>query len=319
MSNGDDLLFELEKWLAAHGLNVPPPPITSDPVAPVRSSFDALLAAVGLAANGGDPADNAAAQDGHAEREAKIAEATTKFPANEEQSASKLAGVGDPNQMLQMVQQMPQMATGAAQSAAGALGGLMNPLMQVPQQIAQVGQQAMQAGMGALQHGAGSGAAAAEALPGELLGAGGGLGGGAAELAGAAGGAGGALGGTTPTAMLGPPPAPSAGTVPMSSPTPPPVPPSPSEQTGGPRGGMSGMPMVPPGAMHGGGATGNDAKADTKRVVPPSVKNGAPVQGRMVTPPSAPEVTKRVHGKPVAARRILAPDVKPEEDADQTR
>ena len=72
--------------------------------------------------------------------------------------------------------------------------------------------------------------------------------------------------------------------------------------------------MMPPAAMHGGPAAGND-KTDTKRVVAPSVKNGAPVQGRITTPPTAPEVIKRVEGKPVAARRILAPDPKPDDDS----
>ncbi|EUA16033.1 hypothetical protein I553_1008 [Mycobacterium xenopi 4042] len=134
---------------------------TSDPVVPPGVPFDQALAALGLAANSGDPADNAQSQKNQAEREAKVNDALTKFPANEDQSA-------------QMLQQLPQMATGVAQSAAGAMGGLMNPMMQVPQQVAQVGQQAMQAAMGAFQHGAGSGAAAAEALPGELLGTGGG-------------------------------------------------------------------------------------------------------------------------------------------------
>jgi hypothetical protein len=317
MSNGDELLFELEKWLAAHGLNVPPPPITSDPVPAVRSFFDALLAAVSVAANGGDTADNAGAQAGHAEREAALAGATTKFPANEEESAAKLAGVGDPNKMLEMAQQLPQMATGVAQSVTGALGGLMNPLNQIPQQVAQVGQQAMQMGMSALQQGAGGGAAAAESVPGDLLGAAGGLGGDAGGLAGAAGGA--ALEGTAPASMLGPPPSPSAGTVPMSGPTTPPVQPNAPEPTGGPRGGVAGMPMMPSGAMHSAGGTGSDAKAETKRVVPPSVKNGAPVQGRITAPPAAPEVTKRLQGKPIASRRIIAPDPKPEEDADPDR
>jgi hypothetical protein len=84
---------------------------------------------------------------------------------------------------------------------------------------------------------------------------------------------------------------------------------------------MGGMPMMPPGAMGGAGGSGGDSKTDTKRVVPPSVKNGAPVQGRIVAAPTAAEVVKRVAGKPVASRRILAPDQKPEDDdgADQGR
>ena len=76
------------------------------------------------------------------------------------------------------------------------------------------------------------------------------------------------------------------------------------------------MPMMPPGAMAGAGGAGGDSKTDTKRIVPPSVKNGAPVQGRIVAPPTAPEVVKRVAGKPVASRRILAPDQKPDDDED---
>ena len=79
---------------------------------------------------------------------------------------------------------------------------------------------------------------------------------------------------------------------------------------------MGGMPMMPPGAM-GGAANSSDSKADTKRVVPPSVKNGAPVQGRITTPQNAPEVVKRVAGKPVASRRILAPDDKRDDGEDE--
>jgi hypothetical protein len=80
---------------------------------------------------------------------------------------------------------------------------------------------------------------------------------------------------------------------------------------------MGGMPMMPPGAMGGAGAGGSDSKADTKRVVPPSVKNGAPVQGRIAKPQTAPEVVKRVAGKPIASRRILAPDDKRDDDEDE--
>lgn len=83
---------------------------------------------------------------------------------------------------------------------------------------------------------------------------------------------------------------------------------------------MGAMPMMPPGAMHGAGGGSKDEKPDTKRIVAPSVKNGAPVQGRITTPPPVPEVVKRVEGKPVASRRIILPDQKrDEEDKDANR
>ena len=50
------------------------------------------------------------------------------------------------------------------------------------------------------------------------------------------------------------------------------------------------------------------------------MKNGAPVQGRITKPPkpqTAPEVVKRVAGKPVASRRNLAPDDKRDDDEDE--
>jgi hypothetical protein len=49
------------------------------------------------------------------------------------------------------------------------------------------------------------------------------------------------------------------------------------------------------------------------------VKNGAPVQGRITTPPPTPEVIKRVDGKPVATRRILLPEHKRDNGADVGR
>lgn len=70
--------------------------------------------------------------------------------------------------------------------------------------------------------------------------------------------------------------------------------------------------MVPPGAMHGAAGSEKDAKADTKRVSVPTVKNGAPVQGRITTPPPAPpQVVKKVDGKPVATKRIIVPNSTP--------
>lgn len=288
----------------------PPPPIPPAQLATAGSAIDDLLRVLTAAGGIGIPGDNADAQRGQAEREAKINDALAKFPANEEQSAAQLAGVGQQGQMAQMLQQLPQMASGIAGGIAGALSGALQPLSQIPQQVAQASQQAMQM----LQQGAES----AEATPGELLGDGIGGPSAAGELAEAGGG--GADGGTAPAAMLGPPQTPSAGTYPASSPTTPMAPPNTSESTAAPRGGMTGMPMVPPGAMHGPGNASNETKPDTKRLVVPSVKNGAPVQGRITTPPPAPEVTKRVEGKPVATRRILLPDdPKRDDDAGSSR
>ena len=308
---GDNIQIYLER-LAQLAAQPPPPGITPDQLAAGRALISQLLKVLGIASNSGDPADLAAAQDGYDERGLKTGDALTKFPANEEASSAKIAGVGNQNEMTQMLQQIPQMASGLAGSVSGALGGFMQPLGQISQQVAQIGQQAMQAGMGGLQHGVGA-AAAGEAIPGELLGATSGAG----ELGGVGGGGG--LGATTPTAMLGPLPAPSAGTEPASAHTTSPPPPNASTPPGAPRGAMGAMPMMPPGAMHGGAGTGSDAKPDTKRVVAPAVKNGAPVQGRITTPPPTPEVTKRGEGKPIASRRILLPDYKREDDTDSSR
>lgn len=314
------LVAIIENYARAHGLNLPPHQIVSDMVASGPSGVEQLLSLLGVSVNSGDPADNLQAQTGQSRREAGLGAAMTQFPATEQNSAAQLAGVGGKDPMSEFTQLM-QGATGIGQGLTSSLTGLLQPFTQIAQQIPQQGMQAMQAVMGAAK-GAGGGAAAAGAIPEELLGAGGGLAGGAAgELGGAAGGAGAGLASTVPASQLGPPPTPSAGTVPASSTTTPPVPAPPPDAAAGPRGGMGGMPMMPPGAMGGAGGSGGDSKTDTKRVVPPSVKNGAPVQGRIVAPPTAAEVVKRVAGKPVASRRILAPDQKPEDDdgADQGR
>ena len=314
------LVAIIEDYARAHGLNLPPHQIVSDMVASGPSGVEQLLSLLGVSVNSDDPADNLQAQTGQSRREAGLGAAMTQFPATEQNSAAQLAGVGGKDPMSEFTQLM-QGATGIGQGLTSSLTGILQPFTQIAQQIPQQGMQAMQAVMGAAK-GAGGGAAAAGAIPEELLGAGGGLAGGAAgELGGAAGGAGAGLASTVPASQLGPPPTPSAGTVPASSTTTPPVPAPPPDAAAGPRGGMGGMPMMPPGAMGGAGGSGGDSKTDTKRVVPPSVKNGAPVQGRIVAPPTAAEVVKRVAGKPVASRRILAPDQKPEDDdgADQGR
>jgi hypothetical protein len=314
------LVAIIENYARANGLNLPPHQIVSDMVASGPSGVEQLLSLLGVSVNSGDPADNLQAQTGQSRREAGLGAAMTQFPATEQNSAAQLAGVGGKDPMSEFTQLM-QGATGIGQGLTSSFTGLLQPFTQIAQQIPQQGMQAMQAVMGAAK-GAGGGAAAAGAIPEELLGAGGGLAGGAAgELGGAAGGAGAGLASTIPASQLGPPPTPSAGTVPASSTTTPPVPAPPPDAAAGPRGGMGGMPMMPPSAMGGAGGSGGDSKTDTKRVVPPSVKNGAPVQGRIVAPPTAAEVVKRVAGKPVASRRILASDQKPEDDdgADQGR
>lgn len=308
MSGDDEIRIILEHLAKLSGGPLPPG-ITPDQLATGQVPLSQLLRALGLAANGGDPKDMGDAQTGYAERDAKTADAMAKFPANEAESAGKLGGAGSP---ADMAQQIPQMISGVAGGISGAMQGMLQPLSQLPQQAAQIGQQMMQAGMGAMQHGAGEAAAAGSAIPGELTGS--------TSGAGAGGGGVGGLGGTTPTGSLNPLPAPSAGTEPASSRIGSIQPPSSSAPTSASRGGMGAMPMMPPGAMHGAGAGGKDEKPDTKRIVAPSVKNGAPVQGRITTPPPAPEVVKRVEGKPVASRRIILPDQKrDDEDKDANR
>ena len=309
------------QYLQANGMNVPPPPITSDPLVAGAVPIEQLLRVLGLAANLGDSEDNSESLDEHAKRDAKTAEAAAKFPAQDENAAAEMKGVAGQGDASQMAQQLPQVASGIAGALAGAMGGALQPLAQIPQQLAQGAQQAMQTGMGMMQQAGGSAAQLDKASLDELpldeygsdigdLGAGGGGGG-----AGLGGGGGDGLGGTAPTAMLGPPPVPSAGTSPSSAPvmaTPAPVTPAPAST---PTGGMSGMPMVPPGAMHGAAGSEKDAKADTKRVSVPTVKNGAPVQGRITAPPPAPpQVVKKVDGKPVATKRIIVPGSTPDED-----
>jgi hypothetical protein len=306
MSGDDELRIILDQLSQLMGIP-PPPMITPDQLATGRSNISQLLRALGAAANAGDAGDNGEAQAGHDEREAKTTDALAKFPANEDEAAAQLAGVGGSGQMSQMLQQMPQMASGIAGGIAGVLGGVLQPLSQIPQQLAQAGQQAMQAGMGMMQQGAGAG----HVEPAEFSDAEDELGGGGghfSETGGGSGGAGGGIEETTPTAMLGPPPTPSAGTVPASSHAASPTPPSATEPATAQRGAMGAMPMMPPGAMQGAGGSASDAKPDTKRIVGPTVRNGAPVQGRITAAPPMPAVIKHVDGKPVATRRILLSD-----------
>jgi hypothetical protein len=301
------LVALIEHYAQTHGFNLPPHQIVSDMVADGPSGVEQLLAMLGMTVNAGDPIDNAQAQLGQAQREAKLNDATTKFPANEEASAGKLAGGED---MLKMAESMPQTASQIAGSLSGAL---IQPFTQIMQTLSQSGNQLLQTGLGAFSKGAGAGAAVpASALGAELGAAGGKLGGGAGGGAGA--GAGG--GGTSPAAMLGPPPTPGGGTAPASSPHGPPISPPAGEPSSAPRGAGGGMPMMSPAGMHGAGGAGANDKPGTKRVVPPTIKNGAPIQGRITSPLKPPEVVKRIEGKPIATRRILAPEPRLDDDED---
>lgn len=294
-TDGEGLRFDAPAWASAAAHNEPVPPITPAPVAVPGSAIDQLLAALGIASNAGIADDNLETEAGQAEREAGIAAAQANFPANEEQSA-------------QMLQLFPQLLAGAAGAFGGAIAGAIAPFSQLAQQGSQAAQQGLQAGLGAMDQTADPGAELDEdglgTFPDDFGAAAGGPDSGATT-----GGSGGAAGGgdTVPASLLGPPPLPSAATHPASAPTAPPASPSSPPAPATPRSPMGGpMPIMPPGAMHASGGN-NEPKADTKRVVAPSVKNGAPVQGR-ITPSPGPAVTKHVAGKPVATRRVPSPN-----------
>jgi hypothetical protein len=298
MTNGQELQIVLSQLAQTMGLP-PPPPLTPDQVASGTSLMSQLLATLGMAGNVGDPNDMAAAAEGHAKRGEKTGDAMTQFPAGEQDSSKQLES------LMSTMQQMPQQVM---QTFSGLFQGLSQPLNQAMQQVSQISSQ-LTSTLGKAGQGAGAGASLPASALGDALGAGGGA-------LGAGGAGAGLAGATTPAGNLGPPPTPTAGTVPMSSQQAPVTSPPPTEGAGA-RGQMGGgMPMMPPGAG-GGAASGTDNKAETKRVVPPSVKNGAPVQGRITTPQAAPEVVKRVAGKPIASRRILAPDDKRDDDEDE--
>jgi hypothetical protein len=304
MAGGDELRIYVEELAQALQHNTPPPPIPADMPAGARSEIDMLLAGLGMAGNAGDPTDMANAQAGFAQRGQKTGDAMAKFPAGDQDSSKEM------QQLLGTFQQIPQQLT---QTLSGMFSPFSQGINQAVQSASQIGSQ-----MASTVGKAGQGAGLAGEVPAEALGDGLGAGGAALGAGGAAGGAGAGLAGATiPAGNLGPPPTPSAGTYPASSATPPAVPSGAPDAAAGARGPMGGMPMMPPGAAGGAGGSGSDSKADTKRVVPPSVKNGAPVQGRITTPQSAPEVVKRVAGKPIASRRVLPPDNKPEDDADE--
>lgn len=290
-----------ETYGAAAGMP-PLAPLAPGPVYPVGTSpVSGVAAGFGLATNADLPDTNAEVTADDADRRAHAADAAAKFPANEAESAQQLQSLGTE----QMAQMIPQMAQGLAGALGGAFGGALGPLTQLPQQAMQAGQSAIQPLMSAVQN-------AGSAGPGSGIGDG--LGEfGDAELVDSVDGGGGAGdvgGGTTPTGFLGPPPVPTSSppTTPAGAPTKS-VTATPADGTpplGGARG-MTGMPMVPPGAMGAGGKDGSKDKPGDKRVAAPGVPNGQPVKGRLTTPPNVP-VTKSAEGKPVVRRRILLPE-----------
>lgn len=342
---GPVLNANVDQYLQAVAMNTPPPRIVSDPLVTGATPVEQLLRVLGLAANFGDAQDNADSAAEHAQRDAKTTEAAEKFAAQDEQAAQELAEVADQadspatqaqapqaDQTAAMAQQLPQAASSVAGALAGAIGGALQPLTQIPQQIAQGAQQAMQTGTGLLQQtgepiedsslnsvpldemastpedfsgfdGGGADAGGFGDGGGGFDGGGGGLSGGFAG------------GGTAPTSLLGPPPVPSASTAPSSAPLMQITPPSTPVTGSPPSAGMAGMPMVPPGATSGGNTADKEAKADTRRVSLPPVRNGAPVQGRLTTPPTLPAVTKKVDGVPVVTRRVVSKGTTEEDSA----
>lgn len=304
MSGDEQLRIILEQL--ARVIAVPAPPsIDPDLPVPGESGIDRLLALLGLAANDGDPADLAEAQSGHEQRADTTNAALSAFTDQEATAATRLAGVGQPDQMTQLLTQMPQLASGIAGGIAGLLSGVLQPLGQIPQQLAQAGQQAMQMGVSALGNARtdignaddsdSEGDLTADDLPEQDFSSGG-LNPNSADVT-----------ATPPAAALTPLPIPSAGTTPSSSPTVLPLSTSLADSTAASRGALGGMPMMPPGVMPSTGAVGATGASESKRVVAPGVKNGAAVQGRISALPEIPEVVKRIDSRLVETKRIVVP------------
>ncbi len=309
-------------YLSAAAMNEPPPPISSDPLVNGSSPIEQLLRILGLATNADDPVDAAESLDEHARRDAVANEAAENFATQDDSGATELSST----------QMLPQMVSSIAGALAGAVGGALQPLGQIPQQLAQGMQQALGTGAGLLQQAGGAWTGSREPYRGPLFDDnaspaddvdssdagsegldvapdGGGVDkweGGDAPMAGGFGAVAGPSG-TAPAAVLGPPPIPSPGTAPAAAPPAPvPTPPGP-HSAAGPAGGAAGIPVLPPGAPTSGPGTDRDAKADTKRVAAPLVRNGAPVQGRLSAAPPATPVATPADGRPVATRRVALP------------
>lgn len=331
--SGDTIVAHTADYLGAQG-GPTPPPVAPNGAAPAGTSpVDALQTAIAAAGNMGVPGDNANGTKKDAERKASATDAATKFPAGEADAAAQFQGVAGqaapPAAQSEMSQMMP-MVSGVAGAVAGALGGILGPLTQIPQQAAQAAQGAMSPLMSAMQ-GAGKDSGSADSLDGlsdsDLAGLGedpslsdgaGGGGGGGDVGAGGGGGSGDVSGGTVPTSTLGPAP------VPASPPTTPAAaaarttgiaPAASGAPAGAPMGGGM-MPMMPGMAGAGSGSgSGSKNAAEEKRIAAPGVAHGAPVRGRMTTPPSVPvtqSVKKDKQAQPpvVTATKKIAVDDK---------
>ena len=307
---------DLDQYLRAAGIDGPPPAITSDPLIAGLTPTEQLLRMLGLAANADDPADIADSVALQTERDSAATESARAFGADDERAGADLNSTAA---------QIPALIAGIAGAVAGALGGVLQPLGQIPQALGQIPQALGQLPQSVAQiSGFGMGGDGERAEPdlafddafdefgdtgrfGDTWTGDGGDGGASAAGGVGAGGGPGGVPGTAATGVLGPPPVPSAGTAPASAPALRISPPGVGVAGSPAAAGMAGLPLIPPGAMHPAAAGDKDAKTETKRVAVPTVRNGAPVQGRHVPPPAAPTVVTRVEGKPVATKRVVAP------------
>lgn len=289
----DRLDAAVDRYLQAAALNAAPPPVLSDPLVAGETPIEHLLRVLGVAANTGDPEDNADSIEGHAQRDIWTTDAAGTFAGQDAAAAGQLGNVA-----------------GIAGMISGAIAGVLQPLGQIPQQFAQGAQQAIQAAAPLLDQsdplgdppaGDPFGDTASDSDwetagfddLGSLM---------DSDISGDGGPAydGAALGGgTVPTAVLGPAPVASPATYPSASAGTPAGQPSMGTAAPAASPAMTGMPMVPPTGMP---AAGNEPRGETRRVAVPTVRNGTPVQGRINAP--GPVVTTRIEGKPVAARRI---------------
>ena len=295
--SGDQLNADTDLYGRAAGENGAPPTITSDHLVAGLTPVEQLLRVLGLAANADDSGDTADSVAAQAERDIQMIADAEAFAAEDRQASAAMTGVEGPDQVTQMAQQIPQLISGIAGAITGALGGALQPLVQIPQQLAQA---ATQTGTSVSPDIDAADTPLMDDFGADL----------GADFGGGSGGGGGAggFGGTAPTALLGPPPIPSASTAPAAAPA---IPmPATSTPSAAPSaaGGMAGVPMIPPGAMQGGATGDRDTKSDTKRVSVPPVPNGSPVQGRLTAPQITPAVTTTIEGKPVATKRIIGLD-----------